>query len=396
MTQSIDLFSTVLLLGAAQGLFLTILLFKVRSGNKRANRYLALFVLLFSITLIDEFMTQTRYYLQYPHLLGLIWPTNFLYGPLGYLYVKALTSKKTLVFEKREFLHFIPFVADIFYNIPDYLLSAEKKVEYLFRSEGLPLGAFYLDLNNIGPLVQSLIYLILSFQLLSAHAHRIKDDFSYVEQINLKWLRNLLIALMCLWFMYLFSELVSPWFSMVYQSWYSLHVMVVVVVYTMGYFGVRQPAIFTRLLAQPSVEAQQKDLEATATEPPPVKVKYQKSALSFEQGQALLSEIQQRMESEQPYLDDRLTMPQLAARFDLSPNYLSQIINEQLHKNFFDFVNHYRIEEAKRRLVETLEGTSNVLTIAFAVGFNSKSAFYTAFKKHTQMTPSQFRKLARE
>ena len=102
------------------------------------------------------------------------------------------------------------------------------------------------------------------------------------------------------------------------------------------------------------------------------------------------------MESEQPYLDDRLTMPQLAARFDLSPNYLSQIINEQLHKNFFDFVNHYRIEKAKRRLVETLEGTSNVLTIAFAVGFNSKSAFYTAFKKHTQMTPSQFRKLARE
>ncbi|MES9930149.1 MAG: helix-turn-helix domain-containing protein, partial [Candidatus Thiodiazotropha sp. 6PDIVS] len=74
-----------------------------------------------------------------------------------------------------------------------------------------------------------------------------------------------------------------------------------------------------------------------------------------------------------------------------SPNYLSQVINEQSGYNFFDFINRYRVDEAKRCLT-TPSGQSNVLSIALDSGFNSKSAFYTAFKRHTGQTPSQYRK----
>jgi AraC-like DNA-binding protein len=75
----------------------------------------------------------------------------------------------------------------------------------------------------------------------------------------------------------------------------------------------------------------------------------------------------------------------------MSLNYLSQVINQQTGKNFFDFINSYRITEATTILSEDVENRQNILNLAMSVGFNSKSAFYNAFKKHTGMTPTQYR-----
>jgi AraC-like DNA-binding protein len=85
-----------------------------------------------------------------------------------------------------------------------------------------------------------------------------------------------------------------------------------------------------------------------------------------------------------------LTLPVLARQLDCSPNHLSQVINEKLNENFFDFVNRHRIEEAKRLLTQD-ERPQKILAIALDTGFNSKSAFYNAFKKQVHMTPAQYR-----
>ncbi|MEJ2622097.1 MAG: helix-turn-helix domain-containing protein [Candidatus Thiodiazotropha sp.] len=84
---------------------------------------------------------------------------------------------------------------------------------------------------------------------------------------------------------------------------------------------------------------------------------------------------------DRPYLDSQLSLPGLAQQLDVSVNQLSQIINEQLQQNFFDFVNKYRIAEAKAQLQAVDQRHRNILTVATDVGFNSKTAFYTAFKK---------------
>ncbi|MCP4362681.1 MAG: AraC family transcriptional regulator, partial [Chloroflexi bacterium] len=83
-------------------------------------------------------------------------------------------------------------------------------------------------------------------------------------------------------------------------------------------------------------------------------------------------------------------LPQLAALLDISPNHLSQVINEQLTRNFHDFVNAYRVKEAQQRLLDEPDRT--VLDIALDAGFNSKSAFYKVFKQHCNMTPLQFQR----
>jgi len=70
---------------------------------------------------------------------------------------------------------------------------------------------------------------------------------------------------------------------------------------------------------------------------------------------------------------------------------LSQVINENIGKSFFDFVNEYRVRETKKALADSRSEQFSILGIAMDAGFNSKSAFYTAFKKYTGMTPSQFK-----
>ena len=98
------------------------------------------------------------------------------------------------------------------------------------------------------------------------------------------------------------------------------------------------------------------------------------------------------MEQEKPYLDNELSLPKLALSLDVSPNNLSQVIYERFSMNFFDFFNSFRIEEAKQQLINLDPKRVTILGVALDSGFNSKSAFYTGFKKHTAMTPTQFRK----
>ncbi|MDH5303971.1 MAG: AraC family transcriptional regulator [Gammaproteobacteria bacterium] len=152
------------------------------------------------------------------------------------------------------------------------------------------------------------------------------------------------------------------------------YVSVVIVIYAIGYLGLRQPIIFAR---DPAGEAANK--------------KYEKSAIDADMSNALLVELRQHMASAKPYLDGDLTLAELARQLKISQNYLSQVINEQTGKNFFDFVNEHRIEAAKRVLADRDRSDAKVLTIAMDAGFNSKTAFYEAFKKHVGQTPRQYR-----
>ena len=98
------------------------------------------------------------------------------------------------------------------------------------------------------------------------------------------------------------------------------------------------------------------------------------------------------MKQQQPYLKSNLTLPDLARLVSTTPNYLSQVINAQLHMNFFDFINSYRIETAKNLIRNPLPHTRTILDIAMESAFNSKSAFYTAFKKQMGITPVEYKR----
>ncbi|MCQ9636701.1 helix-turn-helix domain-containing protein [Chryseobacterium sp. WG23] len=103
-----------------------------------------------------------------------------------------------------------------------------------------------------------------------------------------------------------------------------------------------------------------------------------------------LKNLMQFMETEKPYLDDKLTLQKLAEQINLPEKQLSLLINQHTGKHFFDFINEFRINDAKTLLKEQSQLT--VLEVLYKVGFNSKSSFYTAFKKATNLTPTDYRK----
>jgi AraC-like DNA-binding protein len=98
------------------------------------------------------------------------------------------------------------------------------------------------------------------------------------------------------------------------------------------------------------------------------------------------------MQNHKPYLIPTISINELAAKTTIPARHLSQVINEKLNKNFFDFINKYRVEEAKRLLSQNISEKETILKIAFESGFNSKSTFNSIFKKFVNMTPSQYQK----
>lgn len=375
MQTSITLYSGILLLGAAHGAFLTLALLNVRSGNTIALRLLALLTLTFAVDLFINFLSASGYLVIHPRLVFIESAGMFLYGPFVYFYVLAMTSREQWHFSAAHYLHFLPFILAIALLLPFYNLSDERLVDMIYAGangdQDLDPWALGGLLVNVLPRLLIGIYLALGVLRLVQHGHNIREQFSLIEGISLNWLRNLLIAIGALYVMY-FIALAFGGKGPVENV---LNIAMVVVVYTLGYMGLRQPAIFT-----------QRD------EPPSDGAKYQKSALDDESSKMLLSELQQLMATERPYLDSKLSLAQLAEKLRISSNYLSQIINQQTGSNFFDYINGHRVEMAKQILSDPSRARVGVLTIAMDSGFNSKSAFYTAFKHHAGLTPTQYRR----
>lgn len=122
-----------------------------------------------------------------------------------------------------------------------------------------------------------------------------------------------------------------------------------------------------------------------------VKNKYKDSVLESDVVERCMKKLMYAMDIEKVYKSDTLSLQSLSTEISVTPHILSQVVNEQLSKNFSDFINGYRVEESRKMLQEADEDTS-ILQICYEVGFNSKSAFYRAFKKFTGMTPSQYQK----
>ncbi len=120
--------------------------------------------------------------------------------------------------------------------------------------------------------------------------------------------------------------------------------------------------------------------------------KYKSSTLVPQFAEECIKKLNRLMEVDKLYCDPDLSLQVLAEKLSITTHQLSQILNEKLNRTFSDFINFYRIEEAKQVLKSPHGAGQKVIAVAFDVGFNTKVAFYNAFKKYTGMTPSQYRK----
>jgi AraC-like DNA-binding protein len=369
MQPSFNFLAVLCLLGAAQGVLLALALLGARGGNRTANRLLAAMTLTISIVVSGSVWITTDYVFVFPHLSRLHHPFVFLAGPLLFLYIRTLTSNERR-FVKRDLLHFVPFAACLIYLLPYYFQSSAMKLAHLWAEANQDsLGVWYY-VRSAAFIVQFLVYLILIIATLIKYSRKVRDQHSPAERAVLFQVRFFVIASLILWVGVILRFTLDQSAATNLLVPFGASVMV----YAMGYLEMRKRA--------PDDER---------SEQQPAK-KYEKSTLTPERSERYLNKLLRLMEDEQPFTDGDLTVQKLAERLSIPAHHLSQTINERLNQTFTDFVNSYRVEAAKRRLLDPAFKHYSVLGIAEEVGFNSKSSFNSVFKKHTNMTPSEFRK----
>lgn len=382
--------------GIVIGIFLSVVLFS-KKGKTQADGILLIWILVTTLNLFLYYLHFTDIQYKYPYVLGLVFPLPLFQGPLLFLYTTALTSKKRL--KAIHLLHLIPVLISYLIFSDFLMLSPETKIA-IFRNEGAGYEIFS-AINLTMIICSGVIYTILSLLKLRIYKKVLKSEFSYTEKINLDWLQYLTLGISLIWLAIIFTE----------DDNY-IYIMVVLFMGFMGYFGIKQVGVFSQNTSLFGSDEQQilhgkstgpiqrferaeeyireNDILKTSSISPPIKVKYEKSALSNEAVNEIYNELTSVMQTDKPYKDAELTLNNLAQLIEIHPNYLSQVINSKEEKNFYDFINDHRIEEFKRIVGLSENKKYTLLSLAFECGFNSKTAFNRSFKKATGLSPSDY------
>lgn len=404
------------MLGAVQGLFLAAILLSRQRGSV-ANRILAVLMLALAVDLAMAVYHATGLDEAFPYLIGIDFPLAFLYGPLIYLYAKTLI-RRARMFRNQDRWHFLPFVLLVLLLIPFYLQSGMEKWAFLHAPASGP-WAQVLGIVNHAKLVYALIYIGITLMLLKRHRRRIRDTYSSIEHINLIWLRDLMIGIVILAsiavvFYILRLRIAGPVMGLDPTTEYDDYTLLgtALLVYAIGFMGLRQPEIFdhprdVKVEREPALQQDASPgLPLRSAEPPAVRIEkvqgeaekpqYVKSGMDPETARRYKEELLDLMNTEKPYRRGDLMLQDLSDALSISPHNLTEVINTQLGQNFYDFVNGFRVREVQQRLADPQYAHLTLLAIGIDAGFNSKSSFNAVFKKHTKMTPSQFRAQTRK
>lgn len=324
----------------------------------------------------------SRYYLP------LSMPFALLQVPLFWMYVRGLTTEASHLDIKYKGWHAAPALCAfvlmfLFLMLPNDVYQSFERSEKVDHPL-MPVGIFGVWALTIMFYAQILIYLFLIVRLLTSYTTRLKDLFASTEERELHWLWWIIVALMAFLIFDIDDSLAalsgihilparlveSPVVDLTFSAG---------TIWLLALWGLRQKPGLACL----SASAAAKEVKAAEAAP-----KYVRSALSDEQAQRLARKINLAMENDHLYRNPNLSLWDLSKHIGVTSNHLSQTLNETIGSTFFDYVNRWRVEEAANRVRDS---TDTILAIAYDVGFNSKSSFYSAFKKHLGVTPSALR-----
>jgi len=390
------LYIGLLIATLAQSTLLIGALLSKKNSNKVANFLLVGIIALFSYYMLIKILCGTNLIFNYPHFAQTYRPLPFLIWALFYFYIKAMTNPN-FRFQLKDGIHLIPFLLYTLFLLSFFLNNASVKTE----AASTPLPAHYNILAVVLQTILLLLYLIQSYRILRDHRRNIQDLFANIEKEKLNWLKYLLIVFGIIW-VAAFIKFIS---GIVYTADFVIPpILLCLTIYGIGFYALKQPEIFKNIKidtfhTEPENEHTVSSVDDFGKRSKSAKQllnvkrnsKYEYSSLKPQDLSAYGQKLIEYIKKDRPYANNELKLQDIASYLGLPPYQLSQVINTELKTNFYSLINKYRIEEAKRLLIDPDKQHLNILEIAFETGFNSKSAFNTAFKKNTTTTPSQYK-----
>lgn len=362
---AIEIFLLIIL---SQGIFLSIAIQLVPNKNASANKILTLLLIIASVMLFGRIAI---YHFKFAYLwrvATLIDTTLYLFGPFLYCYIRRLTFHEDKPY-RLPFVHFMPAVVYLLYfawtltmNVNDFnVLYFSGKLTYVFL------------LTELIGIVSLSFYAFKSYKLFQSFKTNQVHEISYSQSIS-KYIKILLLALalfIALWLYSFIGFYVFRTYSTVinYNSmWLSSSIFM----YFIGFYSLTQPTIFRV----------------------PLKIKSEKSAkksrLKKEELTILKEALDYQIKVKKIFLKPDLSLSFLANEIDTTSNNLSWYLNQVMHKNFFEFINEYRIQEFLAQIDLGKHQSNTILSIALDSGFNSKSTFNNAFKSIMKDTPYNY------
>lgn len=375
------LFNTLdlaLLITIYQCVFFAIFLLTLKKGKKQSNILLALFLFSQAAIPLDNLISFGEAFRQFaidfsPNVFYVFGIAYWIEAVLLLFFVRALIYRN-YTFAKRDYLYFLPFIMYFIHELNGwYLVDTDIKLAVLngYQLEQEPAYTRFMTLFR--ECFRTFCGVMCLVEL-HRYQKQIKNQFADIEEIDLSWLKALVIG-------FLIIRVQSVVIALSVMSSIDLHIAVdyallgqtasfmvmflisFLMFYSLGYTGVF------------------KGIESKENLP-------EKDPIDLAQ----VEKIQQYMVEHKPYLNHLLNLDNLASQLNMQARHLSQIINRHFQQNFFEFINSYRIEESKQLLQQEENKKVTMLEIMDLAGFNSKATFNTFFKKSVGLTPTQYRK----
>lgn len=318
--------------------------------------------------------------------LGLI-PLTF--GPILYLYTSYLVADRKR-FRPLDLLHFVPFVVITL----AYFMFFQDEVDfsdeaYLQTDEHLWVRILFAIIF----FASVIVYTVLTFIKLFHFRKTIEAQFSHRDaQLRLFWLNFIAILFSLSGLVVIIAGTYNALqFKKVVDTSLLSHIGLTSVAYCISYFGLRQPSLFKN---EYTVDERDSDNGKPSKEES--NDKENKPRFTEEEAHKLTERLILHMSEERPYLNPELTLGELSAQINLAKHELTELLNVHIGKNFFTFVNEFRLKAVVRRLSNPDYDHLTIIGIANDCGFNSKSTFNSLFKQFTGKTPSEYKKELRE
>ena len=289
-----------------------------------------------------------------------------LFNPAFYLYIKSLTKRK---FQLKwiQLLHLLPFA--FFQTIVYYKNFQLSSISFDFNNDTLVFTWIY----GLAAILSWMVYNSLSLVMVHKHRKSLKNEFSTIEENEkIGWILFIAIFYVCFClFLSIFglSIILTGKDPQIIPN--IIYPVILFLVYVLGYYGLKQKGIFGEPL-------------------PKEPTKYENSVLTAEKKSEIEKRIVHIFQTQKAYLNADFCLDLLAEQSGFPKHQITEVLNTEIKKNFFQLVNTYRVEEVKKHLTNKNNHYS-IEAIGYDCGFNSKSSFYTIFKKTTGQTPSQYR-----
>lgn len=359
MQFEISLIQLVTICAVLNGFVFAFLLFEKRE-NKQANRFLSLMILSMCLTLTPLVLNKSVWN-TYQWLAWLPFSLSYWVGPSFYFYIKTLTEGHR--FRKKDLWHFTPIVLN-------YLHSTYHAA--LVNANPWPWFHHVAELLESAAILSIVIYLIMSFKLIKPYRKSLLDTVSNTERIDLKWVSHIIYIIggVCL---LLALYLIAGTFTggrYTLEEWDDPRAFLLLVyagiLYWISISGFRQAQIH-RI---PVLEIEGEEVEKPSD---------------------FVEKLDEIIRNQKLYKNPELSLTELSRAADISERAISNTINQELHKNFYQLINEYRVEEIKGLLQDPSNDHLKILSLAIDAGFNSKASFNRVFKQLTGQTPKEFK-----